>query len=160
MDVQPFSRSQSGFSLIESLIAVFVLSVGLLGIAGLHTQSLQATQSALNRTRAILLSEDVFERIIANRGEITSYNWTISPTSTPTTDLSTYSEATQEDRDEAHWKSVLQNRDMGLPRGQAQVIVAQRAGSADSYDVTVVIQWQEGLTTEQLRLTSVVNTAI
>ena len=33
---------QSGFSLVEVMIALVILSVGMLGIAGLYVQSLQA----------------------------------------------------------------------------------------------------------------------
>ena len=45
-------RTQTGFSLIEMLIALIVFSVGLLSIAGLQTVSKQANFEALQRTTA------------------------------------------------------------------------------------------------------------
>jgi type IV pilus assembly protein PilV len=59
-------HSQVGVSLLEVLIAVLVLSVGLLGIAGLQTANLRNTQSAHQRTVAVLLAVSMSERIRAN----------------------------------------------------------------------------------------------
>ena len=59
-------RDQAGVSLLEVLIAVLVLSVGLLGIAGLQTANLRNTQSAHQRTVAVLLAVSMSERIRAN----------------------------------------------------------------------------------------------
>ena len=42
----------SGFSLLEVMIAVLVLSVGILGMATLQLQALKSNQSALSRTEA------------------------------------------------------------------------------------------------------------
>jgi type IV pilus assembly protein PilV len=59
-------RHQAGVSLLEVLIAVLVLSVGLLGIAGLQTANMRNTQSAHQRTVAVLLAVSMSERIRAN----------------------------------------------------------------------------------------------
>ncbi|MEO0971962.1 MAG: prepilin-type N-terminal cleavage/methylation domain-containing protein, partial [Pseudomonadota bacterium] len=45
-------KSQAGFSLIEVLVALLVLSVGLLTVAALQVYSLQVEANALNGTRA------------------------------------------------------------------------------------------------------------
>lgn len=55
-----------GFSLIETLVALVVLSIGLLGIAALHVDSVRNGQSALQRTRAVNLAADMADRIRAN----------------------------------------------------------------------------------------------
>lgn len=55
-----------GFTLIEVLVAVLVLSIGLLGIAGLQTRSLQFNGDAYYRTQAQLLATDLAERMRAN----------------------------------------------------------------------------------------------
>ena len=47
------SKTVTGFSLIEVLIAVFILTFGLLGIAGLYITSLKRTEDAYWRTLAI-----------------------------------------------------------------------------------------------------------
>ena len=58
---------QGGFTLLEILIAVVILSVGLLGLAGLQAQSLRANQSALFLSQANLLAYDVVDQMRANR---------------------------------------------------------------------------------------------
>ncbi|HKL62886.1 MAG TPA: type IV pilus modification protein PilV [Woeseiaceae bacterium] len=56
-----------GFTLIEALIAMVVMSVGMLGIAGLYLQTLQAGRTSQFRTQAVTLAGDVADRIRANR---------------------------------------------------------------------------------------------
>lgn len=60
------SVQAGGFSLIEVLIALIVMSVGMLGIAGLYVHSLQAGRTSLFRHNAITLAGDVADRIRAN----------------------------------------------------------------------------------------------
>lgn len=60
------AKPQRGFSLVEVLIALVILSVGMLGIAGLYVQSLQAGRTSLFRHNAVTLAGDVADRIRAN----------------------------------------------------------------------------------------------
>ncbi len=55
-----------GFSLIEVLIALIVISVGMLGIAGLYVHGMQAGRTSLFRHHAVTLAGDVADRIRAN----------------------------------------------------------------------------------------------
>lgn len=57
---------QRGFSLIEVLIALIILSVGMLGIAGLYVQSMQAGRTSMFRHNAVTLVGDIADRIRAN----------------------------------------------------------------------------------------------
>ena len=57
---------ERGFSLLEVLIALLVLSVGLLGIAGLQTVSLKFNHQSYERTQATVLISEIFEKIVAN----------------------------------------------------------------------------------------------
>ena len=57
---------QHGFSLVEVLIALVILSVGMLGIAGLYVQSMQAGRTSMFRHHAVTLAGDVADRIRAN----------------------------------------------------------------------------------------------
>jgi type IV pilus assembly protein PilV len=59
-------RHQQGFGLIEVLVAVLVMGIGLLGLAGLQTQSLRFNNEAYFRTQATLLSMDMADRLRAN----------------------------------------------------------------------------------------------
>ena len=64
---------QGGFTLLEALIAFFVLSVGLIGIVSLLTLSKSTQHQSLQRTRAIALANDLLERIRSNPGGIQIY---------------------------------------------------------------------------------------
>lgn len=57
---------QRGFSLVEVLIALIIMSVGMLGIATLFVQSMQAGRTSMFRHHAVTLAGDVADRIRAN----------------------------------------------------------------------------------------------
>ena len=59
-------NKKTGFTLIEVLIAMVVLAVGLLGLAGLQATSLKNNQSAYNRSQATQLAYDIADRMRAN----------------------------------------------------------------------------------------------
>jgi type IV pilus assembly protein PilV len=59
-------RQQRGFSLVEVMIAMVIMSVGMLGIAGLYVQSMQAGRTSMFRHHAVTLAGDVADRIRAN----------------------------------------------------------------------------------------------
>lgn len=60
------SHRESGFSLIEVLVALLVLSIGLLGVAALQTIGLKFTHESYQRTQAVLQGYDIIDRIRAN----------------------------------------------------------------------------------------------
>ncbi|MGH8222088.1 MAG: type IV pilus modification protein PilV [Woeseiaceae bacterium] len=60
------ARRTAGFTLVEVLIALIILSVGMLGIAGLYVHSMQAGRTSMFRHHAVTLAGDVADRIRAN----------------------------------------------------------------------------------------------
>lgn len=68
-----FRRSQSGFTLIEILVTVFVFSIGLLGVASLQAVSKKANFDATQRTIANTLAADIITRMRANSSVVSSY---------------------------------------------------------------------------------------
>ncbi|MEJ7929017.1 type IV pilus modification protein PilV [Ramlibacter sp. AN1015] len=60
-------RPQSGFSIIEVLISMVVLSFGLLALAGMMIQSQRSEMESYQRSQALLLLNEMYERINANR---------------------------------------------------------------------------------------------
>lgn len=63
------SRGQRGLSLIEVLVAVVILAIGLLGVAGVQVVSLQQTNNANIRTVANLHAQEVAELLRVNGGQ-------------------------------------------------------------------------------------------
>ena len=59
-------QRQKGFSLVEVLVSVVILSVGILGVAGLQMLSLQQNRNSLFRADALLLGGDILDRMRAN----------------------------------------------------------------------------------------------
>ena len=57
-----------GYSLIELLVAMLVIAVGALGAVGLQIASSENNRGALERTVALMLAEDMVERLHANGG--------------------------------------------------------------------------------------------
>jgi type IV pilus assembly protein PilV len=59
-------KHSSGFTLLEVLVAVLVLSFGLLGIAGLLLASVQNNSVSTQRTTATFLAQDMADRMRSN----------------------------------------------------------------------------------------------
>ncbi len=59
---------QRGFTMIEVLVAVLILAIGLLGVAGVQLLSMQQTSNSNMRSVATIYAQDVAERVRANGG--------------------------------------------------------------------------------------------
>lgn len=58
--------SQRGFSMIEVLVTMLIVTLALLGTAGLQAYSMRLNQGAQFRTQAVFLAADLAERMEAN----------------------------------------------------------------------------------------------
>jgi type IV pilus assembly protein PilV len=67
------SPQHNGFTLIEVLVAMLVLAVGLLGLAGLQAHALKNNQSAYYRSQATQLAYDIADRMRANQIEAKNF---------------------------------------------------------------------------------------
>ena len=66
---EPLShRTQSGFSLIEVLVAIIILSVGMLGAVGMQATALQSNKETRYQAIATTFGRELAEKM---RGEIT-----------------------------------------------------------------------------------------
>lgn len=80
------SQDQSrGFTLLEVLIALLVLSIGLLGLAALQTVTLKANHSAYFRSQATFLAYDMMDRMRANRNAAVSGDYNLAMNADPPT---------------------------------------------------------------------------
>lgn len=68
-----FYKFQFGFSMLEVLITIVILAFGLLGLGGLQARIQTTETEAFQRSQAILLLQDMTNRISANRVNAASY---------------------------------------------------------------------------------------
>ena len=66
-------KYNSGFTLIETLVSMIVISVGMLGIAAMYVEGLRAGKSSVFRTEAVNLVSDMADRIRANPTALAGY---------------------------------------------------------------------------------------
>lgn len=116
-----------GFSLIEVLVAIVVLSIGLLGLAALQVSGLRVGQSSFYRAQAAQFATDMADRLRANAGEARTCELALAA-ATPT------SPATTCERDLVEWRNRLRS----LPAGNGAVDVDLVANM-----VTVTVQWDD-----------------
>jgi len=62
-----------GFSLIEVLVTIVILLIGLLGLAGLQSRAFTTQLESYQRSQAIILIQDLVDRIDANRKNAAEY---------------------------------------------------------------------------------------
>lgn len=76
-------RHNAGFGLIEILVTLIILLMGLLGLAGLLARSQQAEMESYQRVQALILLQDMVDRINANRKVASCYALTTAADGTP-----------------------------------------------------------------------------
>jgi type IV pilus assembly protein PilV len=129
-------QRQRGFSLVEVLIALVIMSVGMLGIAGLYVHSMQAGRTSMLRHHAVTLAGDVADRIRANPRAGIAYEG-------PGLDGSCVSgvvncdEVAMAGHDILSWE---QQADDTLPAGDV-AIVFDDSGNPPTYAITIA--WSE-----------------
>lgn len=143
---------QRGVTMVEALVALVVLSIGLLGIAGLFVESLRNSRTALLRTHAVNLAGDIADRILANSSAGVAYDtasYAAAPVThncAPTAALggNNCSIAELAEDDLARWQAAVS---LALPPplvpADAAVVEFIRAapGRPDRYRISIA--WQE-----------------
>ena len=136
----------SGFTLIEVLVALLVLSVGLLGVAKLSFSSVQANGSAYMRTQATELTKQIFDAMRANRNQAALNGYDVAYGVNPVagTDCSQVncSDIQMATYDLAQWKARLQ---AAMPGGDGQIVTAIVALPNGNQELTasVSVEWND-----------------
>lgn len=136
---------ERGFTLLEALVAMLILAVGLLGLAGLQTQGLRFNTDAYVRSQATFLAYDVIERMRIRRfntpndatGEAAMLAYAVANPGTPCTAEVYASGATADEV--ACWHATVASV---LPGGVGTVARTGDGGTAgdpsdDIYQVTL-----------------------
>ena len=83
------SASQRGVSMIESLVAIVVTTLGILGVLGVQMRTMTDTASSVRRSQAVQLVEDLGERMQSNPDALNNFSTFASVPSDQGTDCST-----------------------------------------------------------------------
>lgn len=135
---QPGASRQRGVGLIEVLVAVLILSLGMLGMAGLQTRALKANQSSHARTQAVMLSYYMLDAMRADRATALSsafpYN---TPSAGPICDATTLTGTTLVDNSRKDWIESLKTN-LGDADSTCGAILCQANG-----ECTLQITWDD-----------------
>ncbi|ABE57852.1 type IV pilus modification protein PilV [Chromohalobacter israelensis] len=119
-------RAWHGFSLIEVLVTLFILSFGMLGLAATQAQALQAQRRADNESQAVQRAAAMLERLRIDRRGAVAGKYELPCSDTPAT------AASQQVR---NWLTGLR---LVLPQAQGCIAVA---GDEEVATATVRIMW-------------------
>lgn len=149
-------RYQSGFSLLEVLISLVVLSVGLLGMAGLMSTTLKSNDSAYMRTQATVEAYNILDRMRANNSAVTTGNYSYGMPSAPSAatqvpNACTGAAASCSDQglatyDISQWEYDLAKR---LPEGRGSITTSPVANGTGT-DVVIRVLWNDSRASQAL----------
>ena len=71
--MRSLQRHVSGYILLEVLITIVILVIGLLGLAGFQVRATVAESEGYQRAQALIIAQDMVDRIYANRANAASY---------------------------------------------------------------------------------------
>lgn len=99
------ARRSRGVTMLEVLIAIVILTIGLLGVAGMQAQMQNAEVEAYQRAQAIVLLQDMVDRINSNRRNAANYV-TVEPLGTDSV-IDCTAPANVAARDQCAWDAAL-----------------------------------------------------
>ena len=120
-------------TLVETLVALVILSIGLLGLAALQTTSLQFNTSAYYRTQATALAYDFADRMRANRQAALANQYNFDALDSPPDCDAVPAGATVPQQEISDWRNVLACR---IPQGTAAV-------TRNGDEFTLTIRWDD-----------------
>lgn|ERR1700722_980123 len=153
------TAAQSGFSLIEVLVALIVLSIGMLGMGKMLMVAMKSNGTAYSNTQAMSLASAMLERIRANRtvalaGSASPYSLpALTGTSTfgagPNCLTAACSSANLATSDVAGWLALLASSN-GLPSGMGSITFGSLNNETS---VSIVVQWDDSVAQKALKET-------
>ena len=148
-------KPQSGFSLVEILISVLVVSFGLLSLAGLQMSSVKGVNNAHSENIASMLTMELSERMRANPKAVEegiygrSVNCATEVRRCRGTEVCSYEEAALFDLQEVMCGTTVDNIKQGgalnlLPQGSMSVVCV---GGCDTPDVShrITVSWSANI---------------
>lgn len=135
-------RKSKGFSLVEVLIALIIMSVGMLGIAGLYVQSMQAGRTSMLRHHAVTLAGDIADRIRANPMAGAAYTATAGQDNSCVAQGADCDAAQMAAHDIFLWQAQALEFLPPMGDGTQQVVVTHDS-TVTPQTYTIVVRWDE-----------------
>ena len=126
-------RTNAGLTLIEVMVALMVLSIGILGLASLQTASLNFNAASAQRTQATVLAYDMADRMRANRQAALAGEYDVAFENPAPACAAPNAVGTVAVQDISTWRMALACR---LPQGTGSIA---RNGS----EVTLTVLWDD-----------------
>jgi len=129
---------EAGFSLIEVLMSMLVMSIGLLGVLGLFLNGIKTTDAAYLHSQAVVLAYDMADRIRANPSVLDNYSLVLDTTMiVPGNDCFAQACSTLQlaEADLYDWKNQI---DAALPESDASVVTV-------APNTTITVTWEDHL---------------
>lgn len=141
--IRPAPNFQRGTTMLEVLITIVILTIGLLGLAGLQSRLQASEMEAYQRAQALILLNDMASRIATNRANAASYE------TGPDTPLGAGSACptatdTQQKVDAGEWCNALQGAGETLDASNVGAMVGGR-GCVEGLgggEYLVTVAWQ------------------
>lgn len=149
----PAARTMAGVTMIEVLVTMVIIAFGLLGIAGLQVRLQSSEMEAYQRTQALLLLDDLKQRVEANRLEVAKYADN-APLATPVGAgmaqcPAPAATATRAEKDIAEWCNALQGAAETSGASRVGAMIGGRgcveylpAGTAVDQSLRITVAWQ------------------
>lgn len=121
------AKRQTGFTLLEVMVSVFILGLGLLGLAGLQVTGLKSNHSAQLRTEATVHVYDMMERMRINKTIAQTGGYDIAM------GVALPSSSSIADTDRDAWRTALA---LALPSGDGAISTVNNI-------TTITVQWDD-----------------
>lgn len=145
MRPSPVIAAQQGTSMIEVLITIVILAFGLLGLVGLQTRLQVSEMEAYQRSQALILLEDMANRIATNRNNAASYvTGTNNPLGTGA-NCTINTASSRQAQDSCEWTNALQGAaELTSAQSKVGALIGGRGcvESLGSGEYLVTVTWQ------------------
>jgi type IV pilus assembly protein PilV len=125
--------AQRGMTLIEILVAIVVLSIGLLGMAGLQLKGMQVNQGSAYRWQAAMLAEDIADQMRADRANALAKAYTVTLPGAPSGVGGAGTAQTIAD-----WAARVQGL---LPKGTAVIADPVPVPGSNNQSISITVNW-------------------
>lgn len=114
----------SGYTLVELLLAVLVFSLGSMAVVAMQFGAVQATRSSSEAAAALILTEDLVQRLLANTDVIDRYGQALGGAMAPAPGVATgcldghpCDVPLWTEQSIASWLALTEQRGLALPQG-------------------------------------------